>query len=401
MITILDINSEKFSVNGIPYFKNFTPIPILDKLRIVNVYDSKLELVPYTDFSEFTVNGVTYGSVAALQSALLPVLYSRNTLGFEGVIPNEIISVGTITRVGNNITLGVGFSWRINNVVYSNAAPVVINVPDAAASNYRTDKIVANVNNSFTLVSGAESLTISPAPATPPNTVLITSINIFGNTIVEVPQTVDKFVTKISHADLQIYYTGVVDNLPRMNKSKYILYGAMTSIGGFLTASMAPADDQIYNGQFVTLINRSGGTITMLHMAAAGEKKLYFPNGADYLLENNEVARFVFDFAMGVYYFVGYVPKYGVVSITGNVTLNNSHNGKILLLTANATITVPAGLIAKFTCDIDVLEAFTATFVFTGTTVSGNAGLTLAGGKMATLYQRPIANAYRLKGETS
>lgn len=82
MIVINNIDSQRFTFNGVEYFKNFTPIVIGDKIRILNTYDSSIELTDSPRlFSEFEVDGLTYASVTLLQSDLLPVLYSRNTLG--------------------------------------------------------------------------------------------------------------------------------------------------------------------------------------------------------------------------------------------------------------------------------------------------------------------------------
>jgi hypothetical protein len=84
MIFIVNINAQKFSLNGIPYFKNFTPYVIGDKVKIINTYDSKFSLTEFEDFDQYSVNGVVYTSVLALQNALLPVLFTRSTLGGGG-----------------------------------------------------------------------------------------------------------------------------------------------------------------------------------------------------------------------------------------------------------------------------------------------------------------------------
>ena len=81
MIIINTINTQRFSLNGIPYYKNFTGVVYGNKLKVVNVYDSKLCLSELKDYDQYQVNGVIYGSVALLQSALLPVIFTRDTLG--------------------------------------------------------------------------------------------------------------------------------------------------------------------------------------------------------------------------------------------------------------------------------------------------------------------------------
>lgn len=84
MIVINTVDAERFSLNGIEYFKNFTPVVNGDTVRVLNTYDSLIEIVKSTDYTEFIVDTVTFGSVSALQSALLPVIFTRDTLGGGG-----------------------------------------------------------------------------------------------------------------------------------------------------------------------------------------------------------------------------------------------------------------------------------------------------------------------------
>jgi hypothetical protein len=92
MIYFVDIDGQKFTCNGVPYFKNFTPHVVGDKVRVVNTYDTRFELCPFTDFAEFSVNGEVFASAALLQAALLPVLYTRTSLGDgEGGIDQDNI----------------------------------------------------------------------------------------------------------------------------------------------------------------------------------------------------------------------------------------------------------------------------------------------------------------------
>lgn len=88
MIVINNIDDTRFSFNGVEYFKNFTPVVIGNYIRILNTYDSAIELTSApTLYSDFEVDSVTYGSAALLQSAILPVLFSRVSLGGGGVTP--------------------------------------------------------------------------------------------------------------------------------------------------------------------------------------------------------------------------------------------------------------------------------------------------------------------------
>lgn len=81
MIVINNVDSQKFTFNGVEYFKNFTPVVVGNKIRVLNTYDSSIELTDAPRlYSDFEVNGVVYGNVINLQTALLPILYTRNSL---------------------------------------------------------------------------------------------------------------------------------------------------------------------------------------------------------------------------------------------------------------------------------------------------------------------------------
>lgn len=106
MITILNISDTKFSYNGIAYFKNFTPFVTGNKISIVNAYDSCLSLTNFpTNYTDISVNGVTYGSVAALQDALLGVLYTRNSLTNAIIALTTTGNSGAATLVGTTLNI--------------------------------------------------------------------------------------------------------------------------------------------------------------------------------------------------------------------------------------------------------------------------------------------------------
>ncbi len=84
MTIINNIDGTYFEFNGIRYFKNFTSVVAGNKLRILNVYDSKIELLVLTDFSQITLNGVIHTNVSDLQELLLPVIYAINMTIIDG-----------------------------------------------------------------------------------------------------------------------------------------------------------------------------------------------------------------------------------------------------------------------------------------------------------------------------
>jgi hypothetical protein len=106
MITINTISPTRFSFNGVTYHKNFMPFVTGNKIAIINVYDGCITLTDApTIFSDYTVNGVTYGSVNDLQSALLDVIYTRNSLTNAAITLTTTGNSGAATLTG--ITLNI------------------------------------------------------------------------------------------------------------------------------------------------------------------------------------------------------------------------------------------------------------------------------------------------------
>lgn len=185
MIVIVNISPQKFSLNGIPYFKNFTPHVIGGKLRIVNTYDSRLSLCEFNSPDNFTVDGVSYGDIQTLQNVLLPVLYSRNTLGnstsFEEL--DRIVSVGSTTVVSNEVTFGVGFQWMIATILNANTNAVTRNLPLASPGMFRRHTAYLTNTSTIQIQVGIESETILPETEIPAGTLRLRDFIIFGETI--------------------------------------------------------------------------------------------------------------------------------------------------------------------------------------------------------------------------
>lgn len=87
MTTINTVNIQRFSCDGIQYFKNFLSRVEGNRITIYNAYDSRDELVSNVLFSELLLNGVVYPNVALLQQNLLPIIFNRDTLGFGSSLP--------------------------------------------------------------------------------------------------------------------------------------------------------------------------------------------------------------------------------------------------------------------------------------------------------------------------
>lgn len=103
MIIITNVDTEHFSYEGIRYYKNFTPEVKGGKVRLVNTYDNKMELMPLKDFSEVEVDGVVHGSLSALQNALIPVVW-LSAVSFNGQIDTSAFERFANKGVANGYT---------------------------------------------------------------------------------------------------------------------------------------------------------------------------------------------------------------------------------------------------------------------------------------------------------
>jgi hypothetical protein len=129
MITINTVSATKFSYNGITYHKNFMPFVYGNKIAIVNAYDGCIVLTTApTHFSQFTVNGSTFTSVADLQVGLLDIIYTRDSLSGGGG------SGGTVTSVAFEIgTTGTDLNKTVSDPTTNPL--ITLNVPTASATN--------------------------------------------------------------------------------------------------------------------------------------------------------------------------------------------------------------------------------------------------------------------------
>lgn len=87
-----------------------------------------------------------------------------------------------------------------------------------------------------------------------------------------------------------------------------------------------------------------------------------------------------------------------VITVTGNITLSDIHNGAILHIINTCNITIPTDLDANFNCVIYAKGAVIVTFVNSGVTINAPNGLVLKTDKMASLYANS-SNTFNLIGE--
>jgi len=159
MIIINNIDGAYFEFNGIRYFKNFTSVVAGSKLRILNVYDSKIELLALVNYDQIILNGDVYANVASLQSALLPVIYAVNTTVINGIISQteEYVDASYIWIPGTysyNVTVR---SFYKNGILHDTIINTTVTA-DAADLVDRIDAIVVNDNDTITIIKGIPAL---------------------------------------------------------------------------------------------------------------------------------------------------------------------------------------------------------------------------------------------------
>lgn len=84
MVIINNVNDTQFTLNGILYYKIFVSFVSGQTLNISSAYDYDLRLIEFTLFNEVQVDGNNFTSIAALQAALLPVIFTRGDIGEGG-----------------------------------------------------------------------------------------------------------------------------------------------------------------------------------------------------------------------------------------------------------------------------------------------------------------------------
>jgi len=121
MIVINTVSNERFSLNGIEYFKNFLSFVYGDNVGIYNAYDKTDQRVSLDLYSNFIVDGIVYESAALLQSALLGVIYTRDTLGAV----NTVLK-GSVKPTDTPTGTGVAFWVATQAGTYTNFGGVVV-----------------------------------------------------------------------------------------------------------------------------------------------------------------------------------------------------------------------------------------------------------------------------------
>lgn len=205
MVIINTVNSQRFSFEGIEYFKNFLSRVYGAKIKIYNAYDATDTLLEAENFDNVELNGVVYGSVALLQQQLLNVIYSRDSL--NGLVQNSqyfnrFTNNTGVSLVGNELTINAGWAWEIQGAPFNISSNFNITFPYASAGYHRIDLIVATTNNNFIRIAGNEVLNSLPRfePAPLPNTLRFTSFQVDDSSVTDAPTNLFSEWQLVEHA---------------------------------------------------------------------------------------------------------------------------------------------------------------------------------------------------------
>ena len=300
MIIINTIDVQKFSFNGIPYFKNFTPFSRGGKIKVLNVYDAKLELCEFKNPEEFTVNGVVYANIADLQDALLPVLYTRNSLNSNDDLFAQIIQAGTSVLDEENRTYTFSdWKWKLYGPVFEPAPFTTDEIPEEDEGESRVYHVLGSNTGNYVINPGPSGvIPVDPGPIL--NTIYLTRFVVSGNVIgsVEAPILGSEYVRK-NYSNRHTIFSGVVDGvypLPADGRTSFVF-----DIGGFdFEGFYFPEDlfftDHLYEGKLFYFKNTSGAPVTLKH---DGESDVWFNHAGatDLVFESSEEKTLMFKFS--------------------------------------------------------------------------------------------------------
>lgn len=321
MQIINNVNSITFSHNGRNYIKNFIIIKQgSTNIAIHNSFDTRHQLVSSTHYSQFTVDGIVYGSQADLMEALSPILFSKAGVngeitttsqlindGENGIHPfitandlpqaNQILNENGYLLSGETLTMYSGWVWTISNIQYMNLDDVDLSVPEASSGTTRIDIVVATSGNTFDIVQGVEVEENPVAPATPNGTLLATFIYVgdgTSETIVQPTPIGDDYLPKSDEFIAQFgSLTGSISNLGLKSYTNYI-FKDTCSVTQIDSASFLNGIN-VYKGKRIRFTNKQTTPITFKHNNGTGLLKFNLLNENDFKLYKDETIDFILD----------------------------------------------------------------------------------------------------------
>lgn len=274
--------------------------------------DNKVDKIPGRGLSEANYTDAEKSKLATIETSAQVNKIERIYFNGEELpitsktvyIDNEddkIIQIGNILVDENEVTLTTGFQWRIASQIYSNVSDYVTIIPYTSPGLERKDIIVANQNNTFQRIQGLEVASNPLLPVVPPNTILVSTISVFEDSIgtPTPPILGDSFISKVPTSvtvevvgGQPIYHDTTILTEDR----RFIIVDEYSGTGNILGIKV-DSGSTLYPDLRLVLRNDSGTDITLengynIDVDVAG---FYFSDGKDYLWRQNEVIEFQYD----------------------------------------------------------------------------------------------------------
>src|SRR5690606_4440424 len=191
------------------------------------------------------------------------------------------------------ITLGVGFSWLLSGVQYQNTTAYNEVIPYTSdVSMKRVDIIVANQFNTFQRIQGVESATLPTRPVPPPNTIIVTTVDVYHDSIGNpstptnnefLPIEGQKWYNTTVTSDVFIPTNTTISNFRIIG-----LPDSTLELRGFIV------DDEQTDGLVVRVWNDSDEDIEVIDSfaAGAGEVSIELPQEENLFIKPKEVYTF-------------------------------------------------------------------------------------------------------------
>jgi len=173
MIVINSQDESRFTLNGIEYFRNYINEVAGDSIRIYNCFTAFDIRVDFTHFSEFIIDGTTYGSVILTQQALNNVTFNKFTGDGGGGIPDAPNNANAYVR--SALSWVVGYTKTAVDALLGNKV-------DANAPITGTVKTKITYDSKGLVTSGSDALTSDIADSLNRRYVTDAQLVVIGNT---------------------------------------------------------------------------------------------------------------------------------------------------------------------------------------------------------------------------
>lgn len=233
------------------------------------------------------------------------LITTDNTTRVIQMLPPELLS--SPRRIKIPVVDGeendVPIIWKILGVEYTEDEEQIIEIADAEEDHYRKDLILGTQSGTVIKFAGTESEEGIIEPIQPENTVLLTSIVVFGNTTYEDPEPPiigSEFVKKMGYRNLYLTYPGSVTTAPVLSEDKRNTVIQSSSglmiIDGFKDG-MPGQPSTLYQGMIVTIDNQTTEEVPVNDMTNStnpnSDIKIDFRSGiSQYIMKPGEFLTF-------------------------------------------------------------------------------------------------------------